>query len=458
MNKAITLLAAAAVLFCFGSTASADLDNLDIGGDVKIMAVYTDNVIDFNDEGNYYEGDDQDDFLRIETHLWFQADLSDNVTAKVSVEVDRDFDYDTEAVDDDAYGAGYYYDGRAQQYYGGSSDDLLVYLEEAWIQFAYVYDSAISMKLGRQFIQLGDGFVVGDANPLYPMYLSSLGEYEVEPFDALNFWYDGDDWVFTLVYTKLNESRAFDNTPARGDVDAYIAYFSYTGWEGYEGDLYFIMSTIDAIGSDLEIDDGYYANGDAEVYAIGARLAGEPTDGLTFKLEALYEFGTIDVGDDVDIKAWAVEAGIKYAFDNEYNPFIGFTYVFQSGDDDYDDDFETYIPLFENRVYGEIFDPYTWGNLHIFNLYGGFDLSEDVALAAKYYYFLAVEKEDMMYGWDDESLGHEFDVYLDYQFSEETSAMLAAGVLIPDDGIDDTFAGGDADMAWFVRAGVKVEF
>lgn len=447
MKRVATLLTALAVLCLVGGTASADLNNLDIGGDVKVMAVYTENVMDFNDDGlvipvvnmNY---DDQDDFLRVEAHLWFQADLSDNVTAKVSVEVDRDWEADVENIPDA---------NPVSLAISAARDDLNVFLEEAWIQMAYIYDTPISIKLGRQFIELGDGFVIGDGNPLYPFFLNVLGEYEVDPFDAVLVWYDGDDWVLNFMYAKLYESRQLDNIYS-GDMDAYSVYFTYSGVEGYEFDLYFIMENWDWVPLASLIVGG--GNG-AEIYAVGARVAGEPVEGLNFKLEGLYEFGEVDLGTNVspDIDAWAVEASLKYVFPVEYNPFLSFTYVFMSGQDANDSDLENYILLFQNRVYGEIFDPYTnLGNMHIFNLGAGLDISEDIAISAQYYYF---HTDDEGIWVDDDALGHEVDAYIDYQFSEETSAVLAGGFFLPEEAVDDTF--GD-DTAWFVRAGVKVEF
>jgi len=63
MKYATTLMAALAV-FCMIGTANADLTNMDIGGDVKVLGVYTDNVIDFDNDAP-----DKDSFLRVEARL-----------------------------------------------------------------------------------------------------------------------------------------------------------------------------------------------------------------------------------------------------------------------------------------------------------------------------------------------------------------------------------------------------
>jgi hypothetical protein len=438
MSKVTTLLAAIAVLFCFAPNASADLDNLDIGGDVKVMGVYTENTVLFDDDSV-----DQDDFLRLEAHLWFQADLSDNVTAKISLEVDRDME--TALLEPSGY-------------LDVEVNDLGVYLEEAWVQMAYMYDSAISMKLGRQFIELGDGFIVGDANPFFPIAMTQLGEWEVSPFDAINVWYDGDDWMLTGIFAKVTEERTLDNMTNIGDTDMYALYFSYNGWEDYVWDLYGLLVDMNGVPTMAALANQYLGLGlpnnlDANVYAIGTRFAGSPWDGWKFKVEGVYEFGKIDtIGDEMDIKAWAVEAGLNYTWDSEYQPMIGLTYVYKSGDDDGDSDFETYLSLFENRTYGEIFETYArLGNLHVFNLYGGFNLSEDVAVSMKYYYFMA----DRNYNAKTKSVTNST-LSVDSKFTEEVAAMFAAGLFMPEDAVEEVF--GEDDMAWFARAGVKVEF
>jgi len=410
MKKLTTLLTALAVISLFG-TAFAQLD---IGGDIKVLGFWEDNVTDADDDA-----DDQEAFLRTETHLWFQADLSDNVTTKISVETDRVWSQD------DAE---------------GGQNDLDVFLEEAWMQMMYLYDSAFSVKLGRQFVEFGDGFIVGDSNPSSEATVADKGEWEVDPFDAVLAWYDGDDWILNLMGAKVVESGIGND-----DIDVYGAYFSYSGAEEMVFDVYGFMA---------KIKSAYMGITDADAYWVGARLAGTMVEGLSYKLEGTYEFGDVDAPVEGDISAWAVEAGAKYMFDAEYNPWVGLTYAFLSGDDDpLDDDFEDFMAPFQNRIYGEIADPWVNCNAHIFNLAGGFDVNEDVAVNLKYYYLMAAEDE--VYGGEDE-IGHEVDAYLDYQFSEETTATLAAGFFSPGDAVKNVL--GTDDEAFFVRGGIKVEF
>jgi hypothetical protein len=450
MNKVTVILAALAVVM-FGTSTFAAMDHMDLGGDIKVLGYYGENVADFSDDSE--EGfSDQDSFIRTEAHLWFSADLSDNVMTKISVEVDRRWDgqsyegtyYEYPYSDYDLSSVG------SEGYAIGSSDDLEVFLEEAFIQMSQMYDSSFNLKLGRQFIQLGDGFVVGDADPFSEFTLNTKGEYEVDPFDAIFGWFDGEDWVLDLIYAKVAETGTM-----RDDSDVWIAYFTYSGMENFAFDLYFLYANIE---TDALLSSYSYAGvDDSDLFAVGGRISGTAVEGLSYKLEGLYEFGEVETqgsDDDGDLSAWAIEAGLKYVFESDYNPWIEFTYVFESGDDDLEDgDIDAFIPLFENRTYGEILDGFTSSNVHVFNLGGGFNITPELSLYGKYYYIMAAE--DQVYGEDDE-IGHEFDAYLDYTITEEATAMLAGGFVSPGDAIEYLY--GEDDSAYFVRAGVKVEF
>ncbi|HQH73326.1 MAG TPA: hypothetical protein PK360_14730, partial [bacterium] len=82
--KKVTFLTLASFLM-FGAVASqAAIDNMDIGGDFMLEYFFGDNTIDLNNDV-----DDEIDFLRTEFHLWFQADLDDNVMVRISLEGDR---------------------------------------------------------------------------------------------------------------------------------------------------------------------------------------------------------------------------------------------------------------------------------------------------------------------------------------------------------------------------------
>ncbi len=479
-----------ALLLAFAPVPSyAAIDNLDIGGDVRTLAVWTDNAVDLADDP-----DDQNDFLRLEAHVWFEATLADNVKAKVSFEVDRDWDSIATIEGEETGSEGLF----------NSSGDLNVFLEEAWIKIAYIYDSFLSLTLGRQFIQFGDGFIIGDSQPNTPQNITNQGDWEQDPFDAVVANMDWDTIVLDLVFAKAVEEREAD-----GDSDLAGMNLAFSGLEGHVFSLYYWF---------LRSEDAQYARYDKvpdanreDLHVIGLRGEGEFfVPGLTYVGEFAYQFGSLDDVDqdydydeeyfDVrsdDISAWAAHAGLMYRPEMELSPFFGFDYYFLSGGDDYYDDEGEWRQVFENHTYGEIAENWIASNVHIFNASLGLDNIMDGkwAVALKYYYFLLVEEEAYSTGYaslptagpgygyydkvassssryypyadtpylngEDSDLGHEIDLYVTYNFSESLVAKVAGGIFIPGDALE-VYDGGegweDADEAVFVRGEVAVKF
>src|SRR3990167_6515275 len=83
MKKLATL--SALLLLGFVGVVQADIDNLDFGGDMMTEYYYGE-----NNDLNANAGDTVD-FFRMEGHVYLQADLDDNITARISLEFDRAF-------------------------------------------------------------------------------------------------------------------------------------------------------------------------------------------------------------------------------------------------------------------------------------------------------------------------------------------------------------------------------
>jgi hypothetical protein len=302
-----------------------------------------------------------------------------------------------------------------------------------------------------------DGFVIGDAQPFSPGNLGFLGEYERDPFDAVRLTYDADQWVFDLIFSKISETRTFDQ-----DANLAVAYLSYTGIEGQTLDLYFTWTTAD--GSGGVTAPGVFSQ--ADVFNVGARAAGDipMVEGLTYKVEGTYQFGDVDdlfgPSDDTDVDSFAIEAGLWYKPDMNYNPEFKVVYALLYADED-DSDLNTYLPFFTNRYYGQI--RHALINQHVINVGAGFSPWEKWRLSADYYHFISVDDDIAspytggLLSADDSDDGDEVDLYVDYQITEELAAQVAGGIFFPGDLYGDT-PGLTDDEATFVRASMSVKF
>ncbi|MFH1741808.1 MAG: alginate export family protein, partial [bacterium] len=451
--KRISLLTLIAAFAMVPGIARADISNMDIGGDMMMMFFWGDNLEDFNDSGTVQ--DEEREFFRTEAHLWFQADLEDNVMARISVEADRDWDGNDNNNDLDRAAAA----------------DLDVFLEEAYIQIANIYDTSLSIMAGRQFLNFGDNenaddfngywggsFWFGDGIDSSPAELQDLGTWEVDPFDAIVLEWDLDTAIIDVFYGAQNEDTSGQDL----DVQYYGINGSYIGWEGHQLDVYFLYDSLDfdkhPAGDLGEIND----------FLLGVRLAGDCIpDELSYKAEVAYHFGDIedsfgvfglgtDPTQDGDIDGFGVEVGINYHPDMDYNPEIGFIYTWLEGDDNnpMDEDFEGFGAVFENKYYGQIANDFVNTNAHIFHLTAGADLNEQWSLDSDWYYFLLDEDdtfhlEGTLPGLaKNDDLGFEWDLQLNYTFNESVGAFGGAGVFFPGDAIDDLTMGCD-DEAYF---------
>jgi len=470
--KRYTLLALVAAVVMFPGMARADISNMDIGGDLMLLFFASDNTGDFSDDASGLG--DETDFLRTEAHLWFQADLEDNVMVRISLEADRDMEsIENENAFDD-----------------GNFSDLDVFLEEAFVSIANVYDTPLSVKMGRMFINFGDNpkadnfnrfwgssMWFGDGNAMSPIDISQIGTWEIDPFDAILLEYDMDSAVIDAFYAQAVD----DPFETNADLSTWGINASYIGLEGHQFDAYFAYTNADY----TELNGG-----DIDHYLIGLRAAGDILpEQLSYKAEVSYGLGELENSagfipgfgdvicttpgdDDGDIEGLAVEAGLNYHPDMAYKPEIGFIYTWLQGDEDnvpgaQDEDFEgAYLP-FEGKVYGEIANSFIFTNAHIFHITTGVDFNEQWGLDADWYYFLMDQDEDIVQpdlagrGWgvaEDDDLGFEVDVQLNYAFNESVATFVGGGVFWPGDAIEGMSATREDDEAYFIRAGVKVAF
>lgn len=461
--KQLTVLTLAAFL-ALGVTANAAIDNIDIGGDI-FMEFFTSDDFDFNDNNN---ADDQEDFFRMEGHLWFQADLDDNITARISLEFDRAFNQ-----------AGLP-GASANDVSVSNSDDLEIFLEEAFIKVQDIWGSAVSVSVGRQFVNFGDdpnadnfnqwwgpGFIIADSRTNDPLVLSQLGSYEIDPFDAIIVTYELEQARIDLIHARDVDDviGAYGSTHDDSDSTMTGLYASYFGIEGHQIDGYY---TFNDQGADTFGILGFSGN----QHIFGVRAAGDITESLAYKAEVAYQIQDRDrdkllVGDDND--GFGAQAGLNYHPDMEYNPNVGFIYTFLEEDKDN----EGFSAPFEGKTYGQIAEglikvymPGAFTNTHIFNLNGGFEPMENVALSMDLYYFLLDEEYVNIIDptKNDDDGGFEIDAQVDYLFNENLTTFVGGGVLFPGDALeqgasnDVGLADGLDDTAWFFRAGMKVHF
>jgi len=242
--------------------------------------------------------------------------------------------------------------GVLQDYYAGGaalssySDDrqnsYAVNVDLAYIELKEFLYSPLTLRIGRQDLWFGRGFVIG-ANMQTPGNTLFDQEYTAfRAFDAVRATLDYDPWTIDLVYSKISE----ENMSSDDDVDLWGANVGYV-FDSFNADAeaYWFWKRSRNPGStaygatipSLMQPIGRLHN---DVHTFGARTSFDPIDTITINVEGAYQTGNFILANQVAARvrsAWAVDAGIEvrhFADMFPWKPVVGFEFIYYSGEED----------------------------------------------------------------------------------------------------------------------------
>ncbi len=453
------------VVFCMvafiPTLASAGVKNVKIGGEIDMYYQWSSNYeqgtqigskdsstviqsLDGTGIATPYTQTKDESFFRTLAIVYVSADLDENVKALVSVKADR------------IWGLG-----------GETPSDLNIELEEAKVALMELFGYPIDSVLGRQYITWGEGFLIGDANPYIVKERSQAHMWKIDPFDAITVAYNAEPWRLDLMYAKIDEKSTIQDTEELDD-DLVGVKINYSGWNSQTIDGYYLWEKdANAVKSDAIARNQQGLFGDPEsVNAFGIRAAGDvlPVEGLSYRVEGVYEFGKYAKSEAgvpaIDLSAFGGYVGAKYEFGgNPYNPFVDAMWVFMTGEEsDQSGDMNQFYPFYTSEVYGEIFKEYVMSNAHVIRLAGGFDPIEPLNISVAYYHYIAQENRFVGNSacQTDDSLGNEVDLTVTYKYTDDVCLGLGLAHYFPGDVFKNSATGADSTTA--VTGSCKVKF
>ena len=396
MRRATTITIVA-VLAIAALPALADLQNVAVGGSVRIR-------------GNYFDFDHVADahvnslaFVEQRTRLNVKADFTDSVDAFIELD-----SYDNWGEDFRSH----YLTGVDSR---GTAD---VSLYQAYIEAKGLWGTPLAARIGRQELKLGSGWLVG-ANNAAP-YFQGLS------FDALLLSYATDQFNVAAVAGKLLERSPLEED---GDISLYGVYASYLGIENVTLDAYWLF-----------IRDAANFKGSLDSHAFGLRGSGK-FGAFDFEAEAAYESFSWDKEDlllaDGDTHSGAIGANllVGYTFDVNYAPrvYAGAAYFGAEKDE------APFNRLFSDWKYCLILD--TNANLsNIWLVHGGVTMNptESLKLTASAGYIQAIQDREIdPWHSSDKPLGVEAGVRADYAYTKELTFAASYSHLFALDGLKD---------------------
>lgn len=225
-------------------------------------------------------------------------------------------------------------DGRS-----GSVDDVEVY--QGYVAADSVFGLPVDVRIGRQELVLGDGWLVGDN--------SGFPESPGLSFDGIRAMYRGERVQAEVFWTKLAEGSPVEQD---GDADFLGAVISFVGVDWLALDGYWLWLRDSAALHDtqdvfwagwvehlLGLDDYDVTN----LHTVGLRAAGHAR-GFDYEANAAWQFGEADqvgflfkpyaYGDDgAEYDAWAGDATVGYTFDVAWRPRVYAGGAFFDGED-----------------------------------------------------------------------------------------------------------------------------
>ena len=359
-------------------------------------------------------------------------------------------------------------DGRA-----ASGDDVEIF--QAYIEANEMWGLPLRARVGRQELSLGSEWLVGTNE--------ATAFFQGLSFDALRLTYATDMFSVDAFAATLAEGGIAEED---GDVSLYGVYGSYLGLEDITIDAYYLLVRDARSLNDTNfiwfaewledvfgLDDYDVTN----INTIGLRGAGT-IGAFDFEAEAAFQFGDAGqngflfkpflYGDDgAEYDSWAANLEVGYTFDMTWQPRVYLGYAYFGGEDNRDISwFDWWWPfdqpqasvsfnrLFSNWEYSEFFDNTELTNVHIFR--GGVSAmpTESLELLLSVAYFDVDETFDSPVYWDfggfripmfpfrsyatqsnDSELGWEVGLYATYHYTEDLTFKAGWAHLFVGDGL-----------------------
>jgi len=418
----IAILAAVTVMMAV--PAFADLQNVEVGGSLRIR-------------GNWYtqEATGGPGFMDAGTS-------SRSVEQRTTISVTADFTNDTSAVIEidsyDVWGE----DTNTPGYgVGVARTGADVSLYQGYLQMREAWGRPLTLTIGRQEVMFGSEWLVGNGD--------TAAAFTGLSYDGVTATYDYDSGTVTALWLMIADSNAGGMPGAIGggednDVALYGLYGSYTGHENHTIDAYWLFlrdGTLDSL----------------DIHTLGLRGAGN-IDAWDYEAEIAFQTGDEPAGMP-DVSAWALNLEVGYSFDANYNPRVFLGVAFFEGADGGDMAFNR---LFSDWEYSEFLSNGDISNTLIFRGGVGFQPRENIGIDVLLSWF----EEDEEAGGTDDDIGVELGLYLTYDYSEDVSFSVGWAHFFADNDTTDGFmvagsgtaaAGGDDDDAdyLFIETGIS---
>lgn len=492
--KFLKVVCVIALVFAVSAVAYAETQSVKVSGDIAARAFARNNYnLSGSTSGAPAIGGVSNTwatFLQSTVEVQIDADLTDNVSGVVRLLNQRvwgDGLYTNQGVDTVGLSAARDTNvARAVAPGNGGAYDVLVDL--AYIELKEFLYSPLTLRIGRQDLWFGKGFIIGNSLQDPSGALFAREYTAMTSFDAIRATLDYDPWTIDAVYAKISENsmRADDDENLYGINVGYIFDEYNAEAEGY---WWFRQDrnpggTAAVVPNQFASQNGNISN---DITTWGLRGSFDPIEDWTVALEGAFQHGNL-LGIASQLKprarfAWAIDAMIEcrvFQDDYAWKPVMSFEYIFYSGDSNignrdintdgnyngwdpmYRGKFDTAIREWQNVFYGTTqYSTPAFTNQHQFLFGGSIEPTDSVTVEGKLGFFWLANSATSNDGsvnpeYSNKFVGSEVDVNVTWDYTEDVSFGLLSGFFFPGSHWSD--GAGFADVATDVVGTVKLSF
>jgi hypothetical protein len=284
----------------------------EVGFEERVRLEDYDNIIDHNDAN----ASDLKSYYRFRTRAWITANPTSDLEISIGVNNEN----------------------RKIVHPNAAINAREVFFDTFYVD--YKFSKAWSVRVGRQNIMRGEGFVIFDGGALD----GSRAAY----FNALDLTYAWSKSKLEFLaisnpskdkyLPRINEATGLGESPQRlneRDEQALGLYFTGKEWTGTSLEAYYFLKTET---NDYRAISNAQFQADRRISTLGSRAVQDFQDGWSVNGEFAYQWGTQDGRPGTtearrDIGSWGGYLRVKKALDLSWKPTFSAAYIAMSGQD-----------------------------------------------------------------------------------------------------------------------------
>ena len=489
--KLLKVLCVFVLVFAVSAIAYAETQSVKVSGDITMRTFARNNYDLDNDDIEPITGGASTDwatYLLSTAEVQIDADLTDNVSGVIRLVNQRVWGsgpYNNVAGELGALNVPFVDQVIARPIAPGTAAAFDVQVDLAYIELKEFLYSPLTLRIGRQDLWFGKGFIIGNAltDPnasLFPQEYTAI-----KSFDAVRATLDYDPWTIDAVFAKIIEgSRRADDDMNLWGVNVGYIFDVYNA----EAEVYWFYKQDRMTGTAVaqppraSVRNGADSN---DVHTIGTRGSFDPIEDWTIAGELAYQAGSF-VGINAQQErrkrgGWAADASLECRYWQDqfaWRPVAAVEYVFYSGEENignrnvwtdgtyngwdpmFRGKFDTAIREFQNVFYGTAMaSSPSYTNQHQMLVRGTLEPTDSLTFEALFGYFWLAEPWAEKTQWQNQNtkkdIGAEVDLRLTWDYTEDVSFDLLTGWFFPSGG---HYAGNADDVATDIVGTVKLSF